>query len=976
MTTDPGTTPPTRLAAQLTANLRGEVRFDGGTRALYAADASNYRHAPLGVVVPADEDDVATALSICAEHGAPVLARGAGTSLAGQACNEAVVLDTSRRLDAIVELDPDRRLARVQPGVVLDRLRDAAGAHGLTFGPDPATHAWCTLGGMAGNNSCGTHGLTAGRTSDNVERLRVVTAAGTRLDLGPLDAPGEAAAVAAGGELARIVTGLRRIADHYGQAVRDGFPRLERRVSGFNLDELLPEHGFHLARALVGTESTCAVTTELTVSLVPLLPHRRLVLLAYPDVFAAADAVPGLRAAPLAALEGFDDVLVGHARAARLNLAELALLPPGGAYLLAEVAGDTEAEAMQRARDVVAAADGATDRRLVERLDEQQALWRIRESGLGATARPPGRRPNLEGWEDAAVPPERLGEYLRGITELWGRYGYHGAWYGHFGQGCVHTRNDFDLSSAAGVAAYRSYVEQAADLCVRLGGSLSGEHGDGQARGELLVKMFGPELVEAFGAFKAVFDPDGRMNPGRVVHARPLDADLRHGPDAHPVRLGRTRLALRADGGDLAHAAERCVGVGRCRNTVGGVMCPSYRATRDERHSTRGRAKLLGEMFRGELTPASWRNEDVFEALSLCLSCKGCAVDCPTHVDMGSYKSEFLSHYYHRRRRPTVDYVLSLLPLWVRIAGVAPRLANALGRSRRIGVALRRAAGLSTARAVPELAPVPFRRSTTSRARSQLAGATVAVFADTFSDAFLPRRAEATVAVLEAAGERVVVVGQDACCGRTLFDSGMLDLARANLRRLVATLGPAVAAGLPVVVPEPSCLATLRDELGELLPDDPGAGRLQQLARSLGEHLVATGLPAALAPPAGADHEPAAAAVFTHCHQRATGSRTADRDVLVSAGFDVTTLDPGCCGLAGSFGFRAETDPVSRAVAETGFAPALRALPAGTRLVLDGFSCALQAGELGLDAGVTLAELLAERLGAAPEAAPEAARQG
>jgi FAD/FMN-containing dehydrogenase/Fe-S oxidoreductase len=940
--------------------VRGEVRFDGGTRALYATDSSNYRHPPLGVVYPRDEQDVVAAMEVCAAEEVAVFARGAGTSLAGQACNEAVVLDTSRHLDAIVEIDAASLTAKVQPGVVLDALRAAAGRVGLTFGPDPATHAWCTLGGMAGNNSCGTHGLTTGRTSDNVERLRAVTASGAQLDLGPLDPDAARRAIAAGGETGRIVGALSELIGRYADAVRSGFPRLERRVSGYNLDDLLPERGFHLARALVGTESTCVVLTELTVSLVPLLPFRRVVLLAYEDVFAAADAVPALRRLPLAALEGFDDVLVEHMRAAGLHLANLSLLPPGRGFLLAEVAAEDEAEADQRAKEVLEAAEATTGRRLLRTPEEQAALWKIRESGLGATARPPGRPPNLEGWEDAAVPPERLGAYLRGITELWARHGYGGAWYGHFGQGCVHTRNNFDFSSPEGRANYRSYVEEAARLCVSLGGSLSGEHGDGQARGELLETMFGATLVGAFGEFKAVFDPKGRMNPGRVVHARPLDADLRHGGEHAVVRLGPTKMALLADGGRLEEAVERCVGVGRCRSAgPSGVMCPSFRATGDERHSTRGRAKLFAEMFRGELTPATWRNEDLYDALSLCLSCKGCASDCPTHVDMATYKAEFLFHYYQGRLRPRVDYALALVPFFLRLASRSPRLVNALLGEHRLGRALRKAAGLTTARPAPRLAAQAFRSSTQAREHLAAGEASVVVFTDTFSNAYLPSRAKATISVLEAAGEKVAIAPWS-CCGRTLFDTGMLDLATASLRRVLNTLEPYLAAGVPVVVPEPSCLATFRDELGQLLPGDERALRLATLSRSLSEHLDGR-LPPGLAnvPPGSAG----SVAVWPHCHARATGgSLEADRRCLEAAGFRVQVLDAGCCGLAGSFGFRSETESMSRAVAAQGFSPALRALDPSTIVVLDGFSCTTQASQLGLAAGVSLAELLDRQL--------------
>jgi len=940
------------LRARLERAVRGDVRFDGAARGVYATDSSNYRHVPVGVVLPRDEADVLATLEACRDLGVPVLGRGAGTSLAGQACNEGVVLDTSRYMDEILEIDPVRRTARVQPGVVLDDLRAAAGAHGLTFGPDPATHAWCTLGGMIGNNSCGTHALVAGKTVDNVERLRVVTYAGDTMDLGAYDDAAYEALLRGGGVVAGIARALRELIDGHAGLVRERFPAIARRVSGYNLDELLPERGFHLARSLVGTESTCVLVTEATVSLVAMPPHRCLVVLGFEDVYAAADHVPELLGHELLGLEGFDETLVAEMRAARLNLDDLELLPDGGGWLLAEVGGGDPLEALARAHALANAAPGDAHVRVVEREHEQLALWRVRESGLGATARPPGKAPNHEGWEDAAVAPERLGEYLRGIRALWEEHGYSGAWYGHFGQGCVHTRNDFDFHSAKGLENFRAYIERAADLCLSLGGSISGEHGDGQARGELLEKMYGPELVDAFRRFKAVFDPAAKMNPGRVVDARPFDADLRHGPDERVSSMRPSHFAFARDGGSMQLAVDRCVGVGRCRRDDTGVMCPSYRVTRDEQHSTRGRAKLLAEMFRGEVTPATWRNDEVHAALELCLSCKGCATDCPVQVDMAAYKAEFLSHYYAGRLRPRAAYALGLLPWWSRVASRVPALANALLGDHAAGTAAKRLAGVTTTRSAPRYARTSFRRSAAARGARGVTGATVVLWPDTFSDLYRPERATATLRLLEAAGEVVAVPDRWGCCGRPLYDVGMLGRARHALERVLDVLEPWTSAGIPVVVPEPSCLATFRDELPELCSDDPRAARLAGLARSVAEHLDATGWR-----PAGRVAE-RRAAIHPHCHGRAVVGTGAERRVLERAGFEVEVLDTGCCGLAGSFGFRAEHDELSRRIARDRFIPALRALDTGTVLVVDGFSCVTQAGELGAPTGRSLAELL------------------
>ncbi len=973
----------TALEAALAAAVRGEVRFDAATRAVYATDSSNYRQIPIGVVFPLDHDDIVAALRVCAEHDVPVLARGAGTSLAGQACNAAVILDTSRHLTRILEIDPTTRTARVQPGVVLDDLRRAAEAHGLTFGPDPATHAWCTLGGMIGNNACGSHALFAGKTVDNVARLTAVLYGGETIEVGAYDDAAYAAALEAGGRLADVLRGLRAISDRYGALVRARYPDIPRRVSGYNLDELLPERGFHVARALVGSESTCAVVTEATLHLSVSPRHRRLVVLGYPDIFAAADAVPALLAHPLLALEGFDVTLTEQMRARPLNVEHLPLLPEGRGWLLAELGSNDEAEADRLTETFLADLPAGITWRRYDDAERQARVWLVRESGLGATAIGTDGTHNHEGWEDAAVAPEKLGAYLRAITALWAEFGYHGAWYGHFGQGCVHTRNNFDFTTAEGMRAFRAYIERAADLVVSLGGSLSGEHGDGQARGELLGRMYGPELLEAFRAFKAVFDPRGRMNPGKLIDARPLDADLHFGPGYRRSTLGPSRLRFGADGRSLQAAAERCVGVGRCRRDDAGTMCPSYRATRDERHSTRGRAKLLVELFQGEVTPATWRNADVREALDLCLSCKGCALDCPTHVDMAAYKAEFLSHYYAGRLRPRSMYALGLLPWALRLASRATGLANTLLGAPGLGRVVRAAAGVTTARPAPRLARRTFRQSPVAAARRDVADATVVVWPDTFTDAFAPAVADDLVAVLEAAGERVAVPAQWACCGRTLYDAGMLGLARRTLAHLLDVLDPWIARGIPIVVPEPSCLSAFRDELPALMWRDPRAARLASLARSPAEHLLASpGFADALAqaqPEASDDAPMGRVIVHPHCQGRAAGLPAADRALLERLGFAPQILDAGCCGLAGSFGYSAKHEAISRRIGEEHWLPRLRAAVGDedrAPIVVDGFSCAMQLSHLSDLQSTSLVSLVRRTLERAAGRGPAAPPPG
>ena len=946
------------IERELTRSLRGEVRFDAATRGVYATDSSNYRQVPLGVVFPRDEDDVVRTVEICSRHGAPLLGRGAGTSLAGQACNVAVVIDMSRHMNRILEIDPERRLARVQPGVVLDRLNDAARAIDLTFGPDPATHAWCTLGGMVGNNSCGTHALRYGKTVDNVQSLAIVTSSGERLQVGACDDAQFDELIEAGGDAARIVGELRQLRADYASEIATGFPDLDRRVSGYNLDALAEENGFHLARALVGSESTCALVTEITVSLSPWPRHRVLVVLGYPDIYAAADDVPRLLRHGLIGLEGFDATLVQQMRQADLNVEHLGLLPDGEGWLLCEIGEDTLAGAEATAQEILTTrAPGVSGVALV-RDEDQRHVWQIRESALGATARPVGQPVNYEGWEDAAVEPANLGRYLRGIKELWDEFGLSGAWYGHFGQGCVHTRNNFDLSSVEGLVRYRAYVERAADLCVALGGSISGEHGDGQSRGELLSRMYSPRMMEAFRRFKSIWDPRGLMNPGKLVDAYPLDTNLRHGPRYRSSNLLATAFSFPRDHGSLQEAVDRCVGVGKCRSDGAGVMCPSYRVTREEKHSTRGRAKLLGELFQGSTIPATWRSEEVFDALDLCLSCKGCASDCPTHVDMATYKSEFLFHYYQGRRRPRSTYALSLLPWSGRFAAFAPRVANALLQGPWSRRTVMRIAGLSPRRSAPRFARRSFRRDWSARSRPDEENASVVLWPDTFSDLFAPERASAAADVLALAGETVVVPHQWACCGRTLYDAGMLTKARTSALRVLDVLWPYLERGIPVVVVEPSCLATFRDEFVQLVGDDPRAQRLATLSRSLAEHLDATGWAPSTTEPRGT------VSIHPHCHERATGGSRAEVNVLERMGFDVRLLDLGCCGLAGSFGYEAHHDDLSREIARDRFIPGLTAAALAGPIILDGFSCDLQASHLSDLVTTNFAELVLGTTGA------------
>ena len=924
------------LQAALQKTLRGEVRFDAGSRALYATDASNYRQVPIGVVIPRDAEDVERTVEICRQFGAPILSRGGGTSLAGQCCNIAVVIDFSKYMSRILELDAENRRARVQPGVVLDHLRNAAERYHLTFGPDPATHNHNTLGGMIGNDSCGIHSIMAGRTMDNVEELDILTYDGLRLTVGATGLAQLGNLIATGGRVGEIYTRLKALGDNYSDLVRSRFPRIPRRVSGYNLDQLLPENGFHLARALVGSECTCVTILEATVRLVESPQGRVLLLLGYPDIFAAADHVPDmLRWEPIG-LEAVDDKVTEFSRSMGLGVDGLDLLPEGRGWLLMEFGGTDRKEAAAKARRVIDNFQGKPpDVRLVEDPTEQEQVWRVRKAGLGATTFIPGTdKIAWPGWEDSAVHPGQLGDYLRDLRRLLDRYSYDGALYGHFGQGCVHTSTDFDLETREGIAAFRSFMEDATDLVVRYGGSLSGEHGDGQARGELLERMFGPELVEAFREFKAIWDPQGKMNPGKVVDSRPLDADLRQGEDYHPPTV-ETAFRYPDDFHKFSRATLRCVGIGECRKTdAGGTMCPSYMVTREEKHSTRGRARLLFEMLQGSPLTKGWRDEHVKEAMDLCLSCKGCKGECPVNVDMATYKAEFLSHYYEGRLRPLHAYAFGLLMYWARLASHIPWLANFLTRPPLISNIAGIVLGLTPHLRLPAFASYTFRERFKRRQAPAVTGRPpVVLWADTFNNHFQPGTAMAAVKVLEAAGYEVIVPEESLCCGRPLYDYGMLDRARQQLRHTMQVLRPYLAAGARVVCLEPSCASVFRDEAVNLFPDDPDAKRLAEQALLLSEFLEKHAQHFQLPVLHGK------ALLHGHCHHKALFKMTDEEAVLKRLGLDFQIVDSGCCGLAGAFGYEKDHYEVARAAGERVLLPAVREAPDDTLIIADGFSC-------------------------------------
>jgi FAD/FMN-containing dehydrogenase/Fe-S oxidoreductase len=923
------------LERALQKQIRGEVRFDYGSRALYSTDASNYRQVPIGVVVPRNNDDVLAAVALCRQYGAPLLPRGGGTSLAGQCCNVAVIVDFSKYMAGILTVDPGRRLARVQPGVILDHLRSAAERHRLTFAPDPATHDRCTLGGMIGNNSCGVHSVMAGKTDDNIESLDIVTYDGLRMTVGATASEELESLIRAGGRRAEIYAGLKSLAAKYGELVRQKFPKIPRRVSGYNLNYLLPENGFHVARALVGSEGTCVTLLEANCQLVESPQERVLLVVAWPDIFLCADSVPLVMSHKPIGLEGFDDILVKATRRKGINAEGLALLPDGSGWLLVEFGADTKAEAEANARALMKAllqSPIPPNMRLLTDWQQMKRMWEVRESSLGVTSHVPGEPLRWEGWEDSAVAPDKLGNYLRDLRKLMQAYSYEGSFYGHFGHACVHTRMDFDLETEEGIKKFRRFMEEAADLVVGYGGSLSGEHGDGQARAELLPRMFGPELVQAFREFKAIWDPDWKMNPGKLVEPYRMDENLRLGANYDPWQP-QTHFQFPEDNGSLAAATLRCVGVGKCRRYEGGVMCPSFRVTREEEHSTRGRAHLLWEMTQGDVVRDGWKDERVKESLDLCLACKGCKSDCPVGVDVATYKAEFLEHYYEGRLRPLSKFVFGNIDIFAHLASVVPGFVNIATQLPVVSEISKLLGGVPRQRRIPAFASQTFKSWFARRKGKNLGRTAVVLWPDTFNNYFQPDTAKAAVEVLEAAGFHVLLPEGNLCCGRPLYDIGMLDRAEAHLLKILDTLLPEIEAGIPVVGLEPSCVAVFRDELTNLFPDDVRARALSQQTFLLSEFLERYAKNFQLPRIARK------ALVHGHCHHKAIMKMNAEEAVLTRMGMDFDSPAPGCCGMAGAFGFENDKYEISREIGELELLPAVRDASPETLIIANGFSC-------------------------------------
>ncbi|MGN6341101.1 MAG: FAD-binding and (Fe-S)-binding domain-containing protein [Ginsengibacter sp.] len=952
------------MEAELLASIEGEARFDYGTKALYATDASNYRQAPLGVVLPKTEQDIINTVAICRKYHSPVLSRGGGTSLTGSCCNVAVVMDMTKYYNKVLKIDKEKKTVTVQPGIVLDEMRNATKkSANLTFGPDPATHSHCAIGGMLGNDSCGIHSVMSqfygygARTADNTESMTILTYDGIKMKVGPTSDEELANIIQAGGRKAEIYKSLRDLRDKYADKIREKFPPIPRRVSGYNLPSLLPEQGCNVAQALVGSEGTCVTILEAEMKLMPEPGARSLLVLGYPDVYAAGHACPQVMKHKPIGLEGFDELLIEFMKKKGLNMDDVPLLPKGGGWLLAEFDGKDKTESDNKAKrlmEELKGGDNPPNMSLFDDPDQEQKLWEIRESGLGATAFVPGEPDGAPGWEDSAVAPEKVGDYLKDLRDLFTKYDYHPSLYGHFGQGCIHCRVGFDLVTESGIEHYKKFSIEASHLVVRYGGTLSGEHGDGQTRGSLLHIMFGEEIMQAFHEFKSIWDPEWLMNPGKVIDSYGQLSDLRLGTSYNPPAPKTHFHFLHDDNkGSFARATLRCVGVGNCRRHEGGTMCPSYMVTREEKDSTRGRAHLLFEMLNGNVIKDGWNDEYIKESLDLCLACKGCKGDCPVNVDIATLKSEFLSHYYEKNRRPASAFAFGWIYWWSRLASLVPGIVNFVTHVPGLRNLVKSSVGVTQKRTIPKFAQQTFRNWFGKQHKQINNKPKVILWVDTFNNFFKPETLVAGMQVLEAAGFRVAIAKRVICCGRPLYDFGMLDTAKNMLLQILDTLRDEIRAGTPVVGLEPSCVSVFRDELCDLLLANEDAKRLKEQTFTLAEFLEKK------APDFKIPQLRRNAIVHGHCHHNAIMKMDSEERLLQKIGLHYNVLDSGCCGMAGYFGYlKGDKYDVSVKAGERVLLPAVRGVDKKTLVISDGYSCREQIEQMTDREGMHIAQVL------------------
>ena len=971
------TTKFTRLEPTVYSKIaRTNLRTDMASRAVYTSDASIFRRVPAAVLEPRTVEDIRDGIDVAKVRGWSVVGRGGGTSVAGNAIGEGLIIDTSRYFNRILDIDVAERTATIEPGVVADALRDAALPHGLTYGPDPSTHSRCTVGGMVANNACGSHSVAFGTAAENLEELTLLLADGREVNFfkGGCDDP-------------EIEQRLRELAEANATLIDAELGRFPRQVSGYGLHYLLDKHGFDTAKALAGSEGTTGIITKLKVKLVPVPKVKALAVLAFDTVFDAASAAAKLRMPDVATIEGMGGDLLEALRS-KVGQEQAGGNLPGnrkgiaaGGWLYCEVGAPSLAQALACAQEVATAVE-TVDYVVVHGEQEMRELWRIREAAAGIVTRLPDGGEAWPNWEDSAVPPENLADYLRDLYALMAKHELRGIPFGHFGEGCVHVRISFDFGTEEGIAQFESFMNEAAELVSAHGGSLSGEHGDGRARSALLDRMYSQEMRELFEQFKEIFDLENFFNPGVLVKPEAVTEGLRMAPGQRRFELTPVHK-LGKDKGSLVNAINRCVGVSACRSETGS-MCPSFQITGDEMHSTRGRARMFSEMFRGESIQGGFESKEVEEALDLCLSCKACVSECPVNVDMATYKAEFLHNHYKGRLRPGAHYVMGWLPLLGYIAHKIPLLPTLIDKAmstKGLGKLIAKVGGLDSNRPLIHFAHTSLRKwhkqHTPVAALDDVARngtvnngtannndkatippladneRTVVLWPDSFNSSLGTSPATAAVEVLEALGYTVVIPQEFVCCGLTWHSTGQLDIVKRVLQQTAKVMKPYLDRGLPVIGVEPSCTVMLQHEAAELCDDPTYGAVIKNLARNTHsfsefiakrlEQFVAAGV---IAP------GDVSALTQVHCHEKSLGDPQHSAAVLQALGIKEEQITTGCCGLAGNWGFEKGHAEVSMALGERELFPKVRkAATEGKVVIADGFSCRTQIEqETGSDA--------------------------
>jgi FAD/FMN-containing dehydrogenase/Fe-S oxidoreductase len=957
------------LERELGKAIRGNVRFDAGSRLLYSTDASMYQMEPVGVVIPRDADDVQAAIETAARHKVAILPRGGGTSLTGQTVNRALVLDFSRYMDQVLEVNAEELWARVQPGLVQDNLNHHVRALGLGFGPDTSTSNRATLGGMLGNNSGGSHSIAYGLTVEHVIELTTVLADGSRAVFGEVTPDEFAAKCRAPGLEGQIYREVARIRDTYADEIQAKYPAHWRRVSGYNLNELVPAIGrrhatsgkpLNMARLIVGSEGTFLTVVEAKMRLIRRPKKTAVEVIHYRQIQEALESSSSILQTGPYAVELTDKMILDLARNNIEQSQRMGFVQGDpGAIMIVEYAGETDAE-------VRAKIDALDARRQRERFGyaahvahdtaEQQSIWKLRKAGLGLLLGMKGDKKPIAFVEDTAVAPQHLAEFVSRFREIFAKHDTEGAYYGHCSVGCLHIRPVIDLKTPRGLEQVRAIADEITDLVVRFNGTISSEHGDGRARSPFLERMYGPRIMQAFRELKRAFDPDNRMNPGNIVAPAGVTDHLRYGTQ-YTTWEPKTLLDFSEQGG-FAASIEMCNGVGACRKTLEGTMCPSYMATKDEEHSTRGRANALRAVLSGRLPAKEFTGRRLYEVMDLCLECKGCKAECPSNVDMAKLKYEFLHHYYDANGLPLRNRLFGRIARMNALGARLPGLVNWISNLAPSRWVLEKVAGIDRRRPLPALAAQTFTdwfaRHTPPAAAPR---GEVVLFNDTFTTYNVPEIARAAVGVLEAAGYRVVLIDRK-CCGRPLISKGMLAEAREHAAWNVARLAPYARRGVPIVGLEPSCLLTLRDETVELVRTEDARAVARQsflfeefLVRERGRGLELS---------FGAKGKKAL--LHGHCHQKALVGTAPTVAALRWAGFEVQEIDSGCCGMAGSFGFEREHYDISVALGNRRLAPAVKAAPADTEIVAPGISCRQQIQHLAGRRAKHPAEVLHETL--------------